>query len=308
MSQNDGASSSSIDKDSIQRQARWRSIAPSFVSGALAGAIAKSTIAPLDRTKINFQVSRTRRYSFKAALKFVKLTYLNTGFVSLFRGNSATLARIVPQAAIQFAAHEEYKHILHVDREGKATPFRRYLCGSLAGVTATSVTYPLDTAKAMLSVSSKEEYKNLRQVFLVEFHRSGIRTFYRGFLSSLLGVIPYAGTSFFTFGTLKLLYTEKTNKEPDAIVRLCCGALAGLAGQSSSYPFDIVRRRMQTGRVPPNQSVFKTLYDIAINEGVVRGLYKGLSMNWIKGPIAVGISFTTYDHIVVHFRRLVQLI
>jgi solute carrier family 25 protein 42 len=65
-----------------------------------------------------FLVSKTRRYSFKAAVKFVILTYRDTGFASLFRGNSASMARVVPYAAIQFAAHEEYKHLFKVDKEG----------------------------------------------------------------------------------------------------------------------------------------------------------------------------------------------
>lgn len=38
-----------------------------------------------------------------------------------------------------------------------------------------------------------------------------------------------------------------------------------------------------------------TMRAIVAQEGVVRGLYKGLSMNWLKGPVAVGVSFTTFD-------------
>ena len=68
------------------------------------------------------------------------------------------------------------------------------------------ITYPLDTAKAILSVSSKAEYPNLTAVLRKTFAERGLKTFYRGIYPTILGVIPYAGSSFFTYETLKLVY------------------------------------------------------------------------------------------------------
>jgi len=284
----------------------WRFVVPSLASGAIAGALAKSTIAPLDRTKIYFQVSRTRGYRIKSALTFLRLTYQNDGVFALWRGNSATLARVVPYAAIQFAAHEEWKHLLKVDKGGNRTPGRRYIAGSLAALVATICTYPLDTAKARLAVSTKAEYLNLRSVFVPTFRGPGLLSLYSGLTPTLAGVIPYAGSSFFTYETLKLFYYEEKGHEVTPIFRMMFGAFAGLIGQTSSYPLDIVRRRMQTGRIPANFGIIAALIDIYRHEGLRRGLYKGLSMNWIKGPIAVGISFTTYDTVIRWLRPMFQ--
>jgi hypothetical protein len=57
-----------------------------------------------------------------------------------------------------------------------------------------------------MAVTHKEQYRTLRQVFVKIWYEEGPRTLYRGYLPTVLGVIPYAGVSFFTYDTLKRKY------------------------------------------------------------------------------------------------------
>uniref|UniRef100_A0A3B4AWP4 Mitochondrial coenzyme A transporter SLC25A42 n=1 Tax=Periophthalmus magnuspinnatus TaxID=409849 RepID=A0A3B4AWP4_9GOBI len=278
-----------------------RSVLNSLFSGALAGAVAKTAVAPLDRTKIIFQG------------KLIYRTYRKDGFFSLWRGNSATMVRVIPYAAIQFCAHEQYKILLggYYGFQGKVLPpIQRFFAGSLAGTTAAMLTYPLDMVRARMAVTPKEMYSNILHVFVRISREEGLKTLYRGFTPTLLGVVPYAGLSFFTYETLKKLHAERSGRaQPYSYERLAFGACAGLIGQSASYPLDVVRRRMQTAGVTGHTygTILSTMREIVAEEGVVRGLYKGLSMNWVKGPIAVGISFTTFDLTQILLRKLHQM-
>lgn len=278
---------------------RW-TVLDSLLCGAFAGAVAKTVIAPLDRTKIIFQVSSSR-FSAKEAFRLIYCTYMKDGLLSLWRGNSATMVRVIPYAAIQFCSHDQYKRQLggYFGYQGKVLPpFPRFLAGSLAGTTAAMFTYPLDMVRARMAVTPREMYSNIIHVFVRISQEEGFRTLYRGFTPTILGVVPYAGLTFFVYETFKKLHAERTKRpQPYPYERLAFGACAGLVGQSASYPLDVVRRRMQTAGVTGQSygTVLGTMRAIAAQEGVVRGLYKGLSMNWVKGPIAVGVSFTTFD-------------
>jgi len=85
------------------------------------------------------------------------------------------------------------------------------------------------------------------------------------------------------------------------------GAISGLIGQTASYPFDVVRRRLQTAVViRPNDAslgAIATARKIIREEGITGGLYKGVTMNWLKGPISVGVSFMTFDTLILFIRQ-----
>ncbi len=166
-----------------------------------------------------------------------------------------------------------------------------------------------------MAVTKIGQYKNLLAVFRRISSDEGPGGMYRGFCPTMMGVVVYAGTSFFTYESLKTVWSEyrltlEQDPNPSPVERLFSGAVAGLVGQTSSYPLDIVRRRMQTARqmgLAPNRyaTVIGTLVLVYQKEGFFRGWYKGITMNFIKGPIATAISFTSFDYFQVGLRKIV---
>ena len=169
------------------------------------------------------------------------------------------------------------------------------------------MTYPLDMLRARFAASGPSVKTPLADIATLVRQR-GLLSLYGGLAPTLIGIIPYGGISFATFETLKAFHIKRAVKQAEmngeeipshatlpVSSRLFYGGMAGLLAQSITYPLDVVRRRVQVlGKM--GMGTRQAAIKIAQTEGV-RGLYKGLTMNWIKGPLSVAVSFAVNDAI-----------
>lgn len=185
-----------------------------ITSPGIAGMCSKTAVAPLDRMKILLQAHQTHyRHDgvFSGLLNIVK----RESFIALYKGNGAQMVRIFPYAATQFTAFEVYKKYF-----GKVlgpTPFiqhsDKFFAGAGAGLTAVTLTYPLDTIRARLAFQITGEHRYtgiLHTASSILKEEGGVRALYRGFLPTLVGMVPYAGLSFYCFEVLKFACMKYT--------------------------------------------------------------------------------------------------
>jgi len=263
----------------------------------------------LERVKILFQVA-TIHYPFTGVGSTLKRIVEREGFWGLYRGNTSSLVRIFPYAAIQFATFDALKAAL-TPKGSSISPIANFLSGAGAGAMAVIFTYPLDVTRARLAVQvDKRHYTGLlHAMHSMWTHEGGLKALYRGWQPTMLGIFPYAGINFFTYDTLKWHYSKKlqsraSDEPPPPIpttVRLAFGAVAGALGQTLTYPLDVVRRRMQIDGLQLEQtysysyrSTWHGLKTIAQREGWLM-LFRGLHINYIKVVPLVSVSFTVND-------------
>jgi solute carrier family 25 phosphate transporter 23/24/25/41 len=121
-----------------------------FFTGAVAGAASRSATWPLERLKILRQTSVKAYYKLSLGQAMMKI-YRKEGVIGFYKGNGVNVFRASPCAALEFLFYEVYKNILV--NESNSNDLRlKLLCGALTGVTANSITYPLDLIKTILSV------------------------------------------------------------------------------------------------------------------------------------------------------------
>lgn len=165
----------------------------------------------------------------------------------------------------------------------------------------SSVASSSPSPRAVAQAFTKSDLTVWGMTLKVMRDEGGVRALYRGLIPTAMGVAPYVGKRSFyllsciasilsywiilgiNFAAYEALRAIITPPGKSSVVRkLTCGALAGSISQTLTYPFDVIRRKMQvTGMnalgVKYNGAL-DALTSIVRTEGV-KGLYRGLWPN-----------------------------
>lgn len=183
-----------------------------IIGGGIAGMVAKSVVAPADRIKILFQVSSVE-FRLRNLPVVVGTIWREEGWTALWKGNTATMIRVIPYSGIQFMVFEKCKtHFLQQHDKGiycfdqgisskhGLTAIESLVSGMLAGSISVVCTYPLDLARAQLAVLKKKQNAvhsiGFLDIFRQNYGRCGITGLFRGLSITLAGMLPYAGIAF----------------------------------------------------------------------------------------------------------------
>ncbi|KAG0475326.1 hypothetical protein HPP92_015012 [Vanilla planifolia] len=229
------------------------------------------------------------------------------GFRAFWRGNLVTIVHRLPYSSISFYAYDRYKNLLHLlpGLDGAkqyigTDVFVRLLGGGLAGMTAASITYPLDLVRTRLAAQTNHVYyQGIWHALNTICREEGVRGLYKGLGATLLGVGPNIAISFSVYETLRSNWQLQRPQDSNVVVSLSCGSVSGIASSTVTFPLDLVRRRMQLEGAAGRARIYRTgvsgtFKHIIYSEGF-RGLYRGILPEYYKVVPSIGIAFMTYE-------------
>ncbi|KAI9910138.1 hypothetical protein PsorP6_010802 [Peronosclerospora sorghi] len=264
-----------------------------------------------------------------AIARTLRELYALDGLRAFWRGNTAGCCRLGPYAGLKFYMFDSLQ-TRFIHREGQElSNMQRALCGAVAGLIATLGTYPLEVVRTrMISqttvpAAANSEIRGVLQGVQLILKREGLLGLYRGGWSGVVGAIPFEGVQFGCYEYLKLTAVRhqwpayrwpEGKTEMDGLDYFVCGSIAGAIAQTVAYPFDTVKKRLQsqqvhlrgashTGPLSAGGGSASTLYyrgmvdcfrKVIRDEGPL-ALYRGTGPNLARIVPYAAVMFSTYE-------------
>ncbi|RIA87572.1 mitochondrial carrier domain-containing protein [Glomus cerebriforme] len=266
------------------------------ISGAGGGIISMILTYPLITVSSRLQVQKDTKGTdaYKGGIDTVVKILKNEGITGLYSGLNSAIFGIALTNGIYYYFYESTKFIFERNKRSMSV-VESMLAGAIAGSATVLVTNPIwvvntrmTTRKESLDENEKSQPKRLGTIKTIMkiINEDGFKAFWQGIIPALILVINPI-IQYTTFEQLKARI-EKLKKLGNFDFFLL-GAISKLIATGSTYPYIVVKSRMQL-----RQSEYKSTWDgfqkIISNEGY-NGLYKGIISKLIQSVFTAAFLF-----------------
>jgi solute carrier family 25 (mitochondrial carnitine/acylcarnitine transporter), member 20/29 len=260
------------------------------------------SLSQKDIVKVRLQTST----QYTSALDCATKIWSHEGPLAFYKGTLTPLLGIGACVSVQFGAFHYARRQLE-SRNLASNPLapqtlslgQFYLAGAFAGITNTVLSSPIEHIRIRLQTQPHGPNERLYTgpwdcIRKIRTQAGVARGIYRGAAVTTLREAQAYGVWFLTFEALMNADAERNKIHRKAIPTWKVALFGGLAGEAlwiGSYPFDVVKSKMQTDsfgaaqKYPTMRSVFG---DIWAKEGM-RGFWKGIGPTLARAmPVSAG--------------------
>ncbi|KAL7750428.1 hypothetical protein RI367_004202 [Sorochytrium milnesiophthora] len=299
--------------------------------GAAGGVVSTTLTYPLITVSSRMQVQKNDKHddAYKNFVDGVQKILKKEGPKGLFSGLSSALFGIAVTNGVYYYWYETVKAaFVKASNKNVMSTGENMLAGAVAGAATVMITNPIwvvntrmttkkdsldesgEKGGASSSSHAKKKKAGALATFLQIVQEDGPGALWQGLIPALILVInPIIQYTVFEQTKARL---ERIKGQLGSLDFFVLGALSKLAATSITYPYIVVKSRMQLRQSKTDDSarynsVFDGFQKILRKEGV-KGLYKGIETKLVQSVLTAALLFTAKEELFQYSVWLLTLL
>lgn len=280
-----------------------------LVAGSAGGFMQVVVGHPPDTMKVRLQtqvVVPGQPLKYQGLVDCVKKTLAEEGVGGFYKGVASPLVGMSTFNASLFLSYGQSKKFLlsrpgRIGDESTLTIPETYLAGAITGFCGSFVECPMDLFKIKLQgqivSGSTTKYRGVFDAGKQIATTYGLRGVYQGFGATILRNVPANSLYFGTYELSRRAFTPEGGS-PSPFVNFMAGGIGGVSYWLFTYPFEIVKTRIQSDNSNRGERKYKHALDCFVKTYKNEGLHafsRGLSACMVRSFPANAACFLAYE-------------
>ncbi|KAF9933679.1 hypothetical protein BGZ67_004174 [Mortierella alpina] len=277
------------------------------IAGAGGGIISMALTYPLITISSRLQVQKNKesKEAYKSALDAVKKIVAKEGIAGLYSGLDSALFGI---SLTNYCYYYFYEFTKSVIDKAQMSTIESMSAGAVAGAATVFITNPIWVINTRIATRNASA-PNSRPLGTIEtatqmIKENGLKSFWQGIMPALI-LVANPIIQYTVFEKLKNRIAKTRSLTGFDFFLL--GAISKLAATSITYPYIVVKSRMQLKQSDDAKERYSSIMDgfrkIIKYEGVA-GLYKGISSKIVQSILTASFLFMAQASLVEYVARL----